>query len=82
MAELRNSVEKQLQDIGLHKYPYWSVKYLKNIEKWSKPQYQIKKEKDLYVKARDGTRLCLDVFRPNSEGKFPSLLACSGYSKD
>jgi len=82
MAEPHRDVERQLQKIGLRRYPYWSLKYLKNVEKWSRPRYKIRTAKDVRVKTRDGTRLCLDVFRPDSKGRFPALLACSGYSKD
>ncbi len=62
--------------------PYWSPKYLKNVDKLSKPIYKIKEETDIYVKVRDGVRLCLNIFRPDSEGKFPVLLAESGYGKE
>ena len=31
---------------------------------------------------RDGIRLAVDVYRPDAEGKFPALLAMSGYGKD
>jgi putative CocE/NonD family hydrolase len=31
---------------------------------------------------RDGVRLAIDIFRPTARGKFPALLAMSGYGKD
>lgn len=39
-------------------------------------------EKDVYVPMRDGVRLCVDIFRPDKEGKFPVLLAYSAYGKN
>ena len=48
----------------------------------SKPQYGIVTEKDIMVPVRDGVKLALDVYRPDSEGKFPALLAMGGYGKN
>jgi predicted acyl esterase len=31
---------------------------------------------------RDGVRLCVDIYRPDAEGRFPALLGTSPYSKD
>ena len=39
-------------------------------------------EKDIYVPVRDGVRIAIDIFRPDARGKFPALLAMSGYGKD
>lgn len=44
--------------------------------------YEAKVEKDIYVKMRDGTQLCVDIYRPNVEGKFPALFAMSPYGKN
>ncbi len=49
----------------------------------SQPKYKMKKwEKDLPIKARDGTMLYADVCRPDAPGKFPALLSLSPYGKD
>ena len=48
----------------------------------SQPRYDIKVEKDVYVPVRDGVRLCLNIYRPDTEGKFPALLAIGGYGKE
>jgi uncharacterized protein len=48
----------------------------------SQPQYGVKTEKDIYVPVRDGTRLCVNVYRPDKPGKFPALLAIGGYGKE
>jgi predicted acyl esterase len=48
----------------------------------SKPKYQVKVEKDVYITMRDGVRLAADIFRPNAEGKFPALLAYGQYGKE
>ena len=44
--------------------------------------YEVKEEKDVYFAMRDGVRLAADVYRPDAEGKFPAIIALSGYSKD
>jgi len=48
----------------------------------SQPKYRIKTERDIYVQMRDGVRLAINVFRPDARGKFPALLAMSGYGKE
>lgn len=76
------NIEDQLKSVGLSMQPYWNSTYFKNIDKLSKPIYQMKEERDNYVPVSDGTKLCLDIFRPDAPGKFPALLAVSCYSKD
>ena len=39
-------------------------------------------EHDVFVKMRDGVSLCVDVFRPEGDGRYPALLAMSPYSKE
>src|SRR5258707_11277988 len=39
-------------------------------------------EKDVAVPMRDGVNLSIDIYRPDSEEKFPALLAFSIYNKD
>jgi uncharacterized protein len=48
----------------------------------SQPQFGIKAEKDVMVKMRDGIKLAVNVYRPDSPGKFPALLALGGYGKE
>ena len=73
---------ENLKEAGLEMQPYWSPRYLKNIDKLSKPIYKTKEEKDVCAPVRDGTRLCLDIFRPDAAGKkFPALVAWSCYGK-
>jgi uncharacterized protein len=48
----------------------------------SQPKYGIKTEKNIMVPTRDGTKLAVDIFRPDVEGKFPGLLAMSPYGKE
>ena len=48
----------------------------------SEPIYGIKAEKDVYAPTRDGTKLCMDIYRPDAPGKFPALLALSPYGKN
>jgi len=51
-------------------------------ERISQPEYSIKEEKDIYVPMRDGVRLAVDIYRPDSKDKFPALLAISPYGKE
>jgi predicted acyl esterase len=48
----------------------------------SSPSYGVKIEKDVMVAARDGVRLAADIYRPETGGKFPALLAFSPFSKE
>jgi uncharacterized protein len=48
----------------------------------SQKTYRVNPKETIMVPMRDGVRLAVDVFRPEGEGKFPALLAMSGYGKD
>ena len=48
----------------------------------SQPKYGIKIERDILVSMRDGVHLAINIYRPDARGKFPALLAMSGYGKD
>jgi uncharacterized protein len=39
-------------------------------------------DRDVMVPMRDRVRLCVDVYRPDVQGKFPVLLAFAGHNKD
>jgi hypothetical protein len=47
----------------------------------SKPIYKMKVDRDVQVKMRDGKSLCVDVFQPDADGRFPALIALSPYGK-
>src|SRR5512139_3828647 len=47
----------------------------------SQPIYRVKVERDVYIKMRDGVPLCIDIYRPDADGKFPGLLAMGPYGK-
>jgi uncharacterized protein len=47
----------------------------------SQPAYRVKVERDVYVTMRDGVRVCVDIYRPDDEGKFPGLLGMGPYGK-
>ncbi len=59
---------------------------MRNNKDWheivSQPEYDIELEEDLWVPMRDGVRLCVDIFRPRAEGRFPALVSWSWYGKD
>lgn len=44
--------------------------------------HDILKDKDVAVPMRDGVHLSVDVYRPNTDEKFPALLAFAIYNKD
>jgi len=53
------------------------------------PKYQTEpayekmiQEKDVMVPMRDGVHLCVDIYRPDAQVKFPALLAFAVYNKD
>lgn len=45
--------------------------------------YKVKEERDVFIPTRDGTKLCVDIFRPDADEtkKFPALVAMSPYGK-
>lgn len=45
-------------------------------------EYNIKSERDLVVEAPGGNRIYLDVYRPDSDGKFPALISWGVWGKD
>ena len=47
----------------------------------SQPEYGVKVEENVFVTARDGVKLAVDIYRPDGPGKFPALLALSPYGK-
>ena len=48
----------------------------------SQPIHEIAAERDVWAEMRDGTKLAVDVYRPDSPGKFPALLSMDPYCKD
>jgi uncharacterized protein len=40
------------------------------------------REKDIFVPMRDGLKICIDVYRPDTTEKLPALLAFAIYNKD
>jgi len=76
------STEDVLSRSGLTRIPqYWDRRYVKNLERLSKPDYGVRVERDVWMTLRDGTRICADVFRPDADGAFPALLSWSPYGK-
>jgi uncharacterized protein len=47
----------------------------------SEPAYDIKRTNDIDVPMRDGIRLKADLFQPDSNRKFPVLIAASPYPR-
>ncbi len=76
--------EEILAESGLERVPpYWDTRYTKNLERLSRPVHRVKAELDVWMTLRDGTRLCVDIYRPDGGGvgRCPALLAWSAYGK-
>ena len=48
-------------------------------EELSQPTYDVIEELDMKVTMRDGVRLSTNIYRPDAEGKFPTLLVRTPY---
>ena len=75
-------MKDKLDIVGLEKKPaYWDNRYMDGIEKMTPRKYEVKKEEDVIMEVRDGTRLAVDIYRPDTEEevKFPGLVAFSAY---
>src|SRR5476649_1372505 len=46
------------------------------------PPPGIRFDRDVAVSMRDGTRLRLNLFRPDGDGKFPTIMSAHPYGKD
>lgn len=78
------SVDEQLRSVGILQKPrHWKEKYLKNLDKLSKPVYEMKKTENVPVYMRDGCLTYVDIYSPDTdEGeRFPGLVAFSAYGK-
>lgn len=62
---------------------YWDKRYLRGIEHLSKPVYRVIKDEDLPMYTRDGVKLMVDIYRPDTPAgeTFPGLVAYSSYGK-
>jgi predicted acyl esterase len=47
----------------------------------SEPQYHTRRDNNVAVAVRDGTTLMADLHRPDTNGRFPALLAASPYPR-
>src|SRR3982751_1974170 len=43
----------------------------------SEPRHESRRENNVAIAMRDGTRLLADVHRPDADGRFPALIAAS-----
>jgi len=51
-------------------------------QKGSEPKYKMKIEKNVMVPMSDGVRLAVDIYRPDVEGRFPTVLSFGSWGKD
>ncbi|MBI9106160.1 MAG: CocE/NonD family hydrolase [Spirochaetales bacterium] len=74
--------EKLAQELGLANLPnYWDKRYVKNLDKLSKPDYEVKQINDVWLELRDGVKICCDIFLPVGCEESPTLVSWSAYSK-
>ena len=52
------------------------------MKQLSRPRYELRVEKDVEIRLRDGVRLRADLFRPRGGGRFPALVNIGTYHKD
>lgn len=77
-------MKKRITDVlGIDTLPnYWDKRYVKNLDKLSRPVYEVERHEDVWLTLRDGVRLCVDVYLPKGAGKVPALVSWSAYSKE
>lgn len=75
---------KEFQELtGLESCPeYWDKRYVKNLDKLSKPIYTMATEKDVEIVLPDGCKIYADIYHPSEVEACPALLAWSPYGKD
>ncbi len=79
-----NEYERLLEATGLERIPpYWDRRYLKNPEGLSRPRNAVRAEQDVIMTLADGTRLRVDIYRPDGPDgeRCPALLSWSAYGK-
>ena len=77
-------MKKRITEVlGIDVLPnYWDKRYVKNLDKLSRPKYEVELHSDVWLTLRDGTRMCTDVYLPKGAGKVPALVSWSAYSKE
>ena len=77
-------MKKKLTEVlGIDVLPnYWDKRYVKNLDKLSRPRYEVERHEDVWMTLRDGVRLCVDVYLPKGAGPVPALVSWSAYSKE
>ncbi|HEY7441470.1 MAG TPA: CocE/NonD family hydrolase [Vicinamibacterales bacterium] len=62
----------------------WDVRPLQHFDEvtLSKPSYRVRIENDVRVTMRDGVTLSVDIYRPDAQGQFPSLLVRTPYNNN
>lgn len=48
----------------------------------SRPEYEVKVERDVSVPMRDGVKLATDIYLPDADGRFPVILVRTPYKKE
>lgn len=70
------------ESLGIDVLPnYWDKRYVKNLDRLSRPRYKVKQVADVYMTTRDGVRLCVDLYLPEGAPACPALVSWSAYGK-
>src|SRR5262245_11955986 len=48
----------------------------------SKPSYRVRTEIDIRIPMRDGVTLSADIYRPDTDGRFPAILVRTPYNNN
>ena len=77
-------MKKKLTEVlGIDVIPnYWDKRYVKNLDKLSRPRYEVERHDDVWMELRDGVKICVDVYLPKGAGRVPALVSWSAYSKE
>ena len=77
-------MKKRITEVlGIDTLPnYWDRRYVKNLDRLSRPVYEVERHEDVWMTLRDGVRLCVDVYLPKGAGPVPALVSWSAYSKE
>ena len=51
-------------------------------DRLSQPKYKMIVEHNVYIEMRDGVKVACDIYRPDSDEKFPALYATTAYQKN
>lgn len=73
---------KLSESLGIDVLPnYWDRRYVKNLSRLSRPEYEVKQITNVCIPLRDGVKLYADIYLPVGAPASPGLLSWSAYGK-